>query len=178
MVHWNWCGRACVIALSLSALVELVADEVPAPQSKAAAPQPKVATPPAANKAQDAAPRSAIENILRVQQDAWNRGDIDAFMEHYWKNDDLTFSSSGKTTRGWRATLAHYREHYPTREKMGRVTLSGLEITPLGDAAAFVLGRWKVDRQTEPVGGNFTLVFRKIDGRWLIVHDHTSRLAE
>jgi ketosteroid isomerase-like protein len=61
---------------------------------------------------------------------------------------------------------------------MCQEALSGLEITPLGDAAALVLGQWKLDRQNEPVGGNFTLVFRKINGRWVIVHDHTSQLAE
>jgi ketosteroid isomerase-like protein len=122
--------------------------------------------------------RATLEGIFRVQQDAWNRGDIDAFMDHYWKSDDLTFSSSGKTTRGWQATLARYRERYPTPEKMGRLTLSGFELTPLGDAAELVLGQWKLDRQSEPVGGNFTLVLRKIDGRWVIVHDHTSRLGE
>jgi ketosteroid isomerase-like protein len=61
---------------------------------------------------------------------------------------------------------------------MGRLTLSGLEITPLGDTAALTLGQWKLDRQSEPVSGNFTLVLRKIDGQWVIIHDHTSRLAE
>jgi beta-aspartyl-peptidase (threonine type) len=60
---------------------------------------------------------------------------------------------------------------------MGRLTLSGLEITPLGDTAALVLGQWKLDGLSVPLGGNFTLVFRKIDGRWVIVHDHTSRLG-
>jgi len=128
--------------------------------------------------AQDAATRTAIEAVLRMQEDAWNGGDVDAFMAHYWKSDDLTFSSGGKTTRGWQATLDHYRERYPTRDKMGRLTLSNLEITSLGDTAAMVLGQWKLDRDSEPVGGNFTLVFRKLDGRWVIVHDHTSRLME
>ncbi len=122
--------------------------------------------------------RAAVESVLRAQEEAWNQGDIDAFMEHYWKSDDLTFSSEGKTTRGWKATLARYRERYGTREKMGRVSFSGLEITPLGDSAALVLGQWKLDRESEPVSGNFSLVFRRIDDRWLIVHDHTSRLVE
>jgi beta-aspartyl-peptidase (threonine type) len=104
-------------------------------------------------------------------------------MEHYWKSDDLTFSSGGKTTRGWQATLDNYRKRYPTREAMGRVSFSELEITPLGsstdeDGAAMVLGRWQLDGESEPVGGNFTLVFRKIDGKWVIVHDHTSRAVE
>ena len=61
---------------------------------------------------------------------------------------------------------------------MGRLSLSGLEITPLGDSAALVLGQWKLERESEPVAGNFSLVLRKFDDRWVIVHDHTSRLAE
>jgi ketosteroid isomerase-like protein len=127
---------------------------------------------------QDDAIRTAVESMLRTQEDAWNRGDIDAFVDHYWKSDDLTFSSEGKTTRGWNATLARYRERYGTPEKMGRLSLSGLEITPLGDSAALVLGQWKLERESEPVSGNFSLVLRKLDGRWVIVHDHTSRLVE
>ncbi|MGD9633137.1 MAG: DUF4440 domain-containing protein [Pirellulales bacterium] len=122
--------------------------------------------------------RVAIEGVLRAQQEAWNQGDIPAFMEHYWKSDDLTFSSGGKTTRGWQATLENYRKRYPTRDAMGRVSFAELEITPLGEESAMVLGRWQLDRDSEPVGGNFTLVFRKIGGRWVIVHDHTSRLGE
>jgi beta-aspartyl-peptidase (threonine type) len=121
---------------------------------------------------------ATLEAVFRAQEEAWNRGDIGAFMEHYWKSDDLTFSAGGKTTRGWQATRNRYRERYPTRETMGRLTLSDFEITPLGDSAALVLGQWKLDRSNEPVAGNFTLVVRKLDGRWVIVHDHTSRLAE
>jgi L-asparaginase / beta-aspartyl-peptidase len=167
MVRWKWCVRACVVVFWLSVAGELLAEEVAAPRAAGAA-----------AASQDAAVRGAIEKVLRVQQEAWNRGDVDAFMEHYWKSDDLTFSSGGKTTRGWQATLARYRERYPTREKMGRLTLGEFEITPLGDAAALVLGQWKLDGLSEPLGGNFTLVLRKIDGRWVIVHDHTSRLGE
>ncbi len=176
MVRWNWCGRVCVIVVLLSAAGELLADE-----AAKAGPQPRAGGQAAVaekTREQDAAVREAIQKVFRAQQEAWNGGDVRAFMDHYWKSDDLTFSSGGKTTRGWQATLDGYRERYPTREKMGRLTLSGLEITPLGDAAALVLGQWKLDRQSEPVGGNFTLVLRKIEGRWVIVHDHTSRLVE
>ena len=116
----------------------------------------------------------AIEQVLRVQAEAWNRGDIAAFMEHYWKSDELTFSSGGQTTRGWQATKDSYLKRYPTRELMGKLTFSQLEIKPLGTDAALVLGRWQLDREM-PVGGNFSLVLRRMDGRWLIIHDHTSR---
>lgn len=174
MISWNVCRRTFAIAFLLIATAELFADE---PVRR----QPRVnGQPAAAGKApaQDTALRDAIEAVFRAQQDAWNLGNVEAFMDHYWKSDDLTFSSGGKTTRGWQATLARYRERYPTREQIGRLTLSGFEITPLGDAAALVLGEWKLDRESEPVGGNFTLVFRKLDGRWVIVHDHTSRLEK
>ncbi len=119
-----------------------------------------------------------IEAVLYEQADAWNRGDIDAFMQHYWKSDALTFSSSGKTTRGWQATKENYRRRYPNREAMGTLKFSQLEISPIGDAGALVLGDWRLERSAGPVGGNFSLVVRRIDDRWLIVHDHTSRAAD
>jgi beta-aspartyl-peptidase (threonine type) len=122
--------------------------------------------------------RAAVEAILSTQEETWNEGDVDAFMEHYWKSDELTFSSGGKTTRGWEATLNRYRERYPTPERMGRLRLDGLEITPLGDSAALVLGQWNLERESEPVSGNFSLVVRKIGERWFVIHDHTSRLTE
>lgn len=118
---------------------------------------------------------SDVEAILRAQETAWNKGDLDAFMEHYWNSESLTFSSGGETKRGWQETMNRYREKYPTPEKMGRLALKELEITPLGDSAALVLGKWSVERDSEPLSGNFSLVVRKIDGRWQIVHDHTSR---
>jgi uncharacterized protein (TIGR02246 family) len=127
---------------------------------------------------QEDATRAAVESVLRAQEEAWNRGDVDAFAEGYWKSDDVTFSSGGKTTRGWEETVRGYRERYPTREKMGRLSFDKLEVTPLGDEAALVLGEWKLERKSEPVNGNFSLVFRKIEGRWVIVHDHTSRVEE
>ena len=116
-----------------------------------------------------------VAAVLAQQAEAWNRGDIDAFMQHYWKSDELTFSSGGQTTRGWKSTKENYERRYPTREKMGQLTFSQLEVTPLDDSTALVLGRWRLARDESPVGGNFTLVFRKIDGKWVILHDHTSR---
>ncbi len=119
-----------------------------------------------------------IEAVLWKQADAWNRGDIDAFMVHYWKSDRLTFSAGGETKRGWTATIENYRQRYPTRERMGRLKFSQLEVTSLGNTAALVLGRWHLQRESEPIAGNFTLVVRLFDDRWLIVHDHTSRLEQ
>jgi len=119
--------------------------------------------------------RTDIESVLTKQAAAWNRGDIESFMGHYWKSDQLTFSSGGETSRGWQATKERYLRRYPSREQMGQLKFTQLETTLLGDSAALVLGRWHLMRDSSPLEGNFTLVFRRIDGNWVIVHDHTSR---
>lgn len=133
---------------------------------------------PTADAADTAGASVAIEAVLRAQADAWNAGKIDDFMQHYWNSDELTFSSAGKITRGWADTAKRYHEKYPTPEKMGKLTFDGLEIKKLGDSAALVLGRWNLQRETEPLSGNFSLVVQKMNGQWLIIHDHTSRLTE
>lgn len=117
-----------------------------------------------------------IADILGQQSAAWNSGDIEEFMQAYWRSPKLTFSSGGRVTRGWKSTLDHYRIRYPTRETMGHLTFSNLEVLELGDTAALVLGRWRLQREA-PVGGAFTLIFRRVAGRWVIIHDHTSRDA-
>ena len=115
----------------------------------------------------------AVRALLQMQQDAWNRGDIPDFMEGYWKSDDLVFTSGGRIRRGWQATLEGYRRGY-TKETMGQLTFEDLELTPLGEDAVLVLGRWGLQGLAEPAGALFTLVVRRIDGRWRVVHDHTS----
>jgi beta-aspartyl-peptidase (threonine type) len=120
------------------------------------------------------ADEAAIVKVIETQAAAWNAGDIDGFMAHYWKSDQLTFSSGGETTRGWEDTKARYDRRYPTPEAMGHLTLDQFEVYPLGETAALVLGRWGLEREADAPGGNFSLVFRRIDDRWVIVHDHTS----
>jgi ketosteroid isomerase-like protein len=124
-------------------------------------------------------PRPAIERVLDVQAEAWNRGDLDAFMDGYWRSPDLIFTSGGAVQRGWQTTLDRYRASYGTSpETMGRLTFSDLEVHPLGPGAAWALGRWGLEHgDGGTVGGVFSLVFREIDGGWVIVHDHTSVAA-
>ena len=119
---------------------------------------------------------ASIRAVLQAQKEAWNAGDIDQFMEYYWKSDALTFSSGGKTTRGWQGTLKNYKKRYPTRDEMGKLDFNGLEVINLGDDAALVLGQWRLARKSDKLEGNFSLVFRRIDRNWIIIHDHTSCL--
>lgn len=120
-----------------------------------------------------------IKTILQIQTKAWNEADIPAFMKYYWKSDKLTFSSGGTTRRGWQATMDSYKTRYPTPQKMGHLTFSNLEVQVLRNDVALVLGNWNLKRrQDEDLGGNFSLVLRKIDGNWLIIHDHSSSLKK
>jgi uncharacterized protein (TIGR02246 family) len=114
--------------------------------------------------------------VLDAQVAAWNRGDLDGFMAGYWKDDRLTFYSGDSVTRGWQATLDRYRKRYQADGKeMGRLEFREVTIEPLGDSAAFARGRWHLTmKDGKTPNGLFTLILKRIDGQWRIVHDHTS----
>jgi len=115
-----------------------------------------------------------IRSVLRAQQDAWNRGDIDAFMNGYARSRSTIFVSEDTVRRGWETVRDRYRKKYSDRAKMGLLTFSDLEITTLGSDAAVALGRWKLKRAQDQPHGRFTLIFRRLPEGWRIVHDHTS----
>lgn len=123
--------------------------------------------------AQESKAQLAIRNVMDDQAAAWNCGDIEGFMQGYWKSEKLTFVSS-RVTRGWQQTLDNYKRSYDTREKMGTLTFSDLEITVLSKDAAVVLGSWSLKRANDAPGGKFTLIFRKFKEGWRVIHDHTS----
>jgi ketosteroid isomerase-like protein len=120
--------------------------------------------------------QTEVESVLRAQQDAWNRHDLRQFMSGYWNSPQLTFFSGAKEHDGWQATLDRYIATYSSPgHEMGKLEFSNLRIEPLGADAAFVRGSWQL---TMPDGktphGLFTLVFRRFDDGWKIIHDHTS----
>jgi ketosteroid isomerase-like protein len=122
--------------------------------------------------------RAAISKILNEQQSAWNRGEVDAFLEGYWHSPELTFSGSGGIARGWDAVLARYKKSYPDRAAMGQLDFSQLDFRFLGPDAALVLGRWHLVREKGAIGGVFSLVWQRFPEGWRIIHDHTSAVAE
>jgi ketosteroid isomerase-like protein len=119
---------------------------------------------------------AGIEQVLHTQQDAWNRHDVDAFMQGYWNSPELTFFSGATERRGWQATLDRYRATYASPgHEMGKLDFSNLRIEMLGKDAAFVRGEWHLTMSDgKTPHGLFTLVFRRFAGGWKIVHDHTS----
>jgi len=121
-------------------------------------------------------PKASIEHVLRTQQEAWNRHDLEAFMQGYWKSPELTFFSGVKESKGWQAALDRYRAVYTSPgHEMGKLDFSDLRVEILGSDAAFVRGVWQLamsDGKTPH--GRFTLIFRKFGEGWKIIHDHTS----
>ncbi|WP_448701145.1 YybH family protein [Mucilaginibacter sp. AW1-3] len=118
--------------------------------------------------------RQAILKVLHIQQLAWNRGDLDAFMQGYWHSDSLVFVGKTAPTYGWQPTLDHYKKSYPDKATMGELVFTITKVDVLDNTNAFVLGGWHLKREKGDVGGYFTLWFKRIDGKWVIVCDHTS----
>ncbi|MCZ6793662.1 MAG: DUF4440 domain-containing protein [Planctomycetota bacterium] len=124
------------------------------------------------------APSGLVEDevlgVLREQQVAWNRGDLDAFLEAYQRSASTTFSSASGTRRGWDDLRQRYLEIYPDREAMGQLEFSELQVVSLGKGGALVTGRWQLERKDDAPAGVFSVIFRPFVGGWKIIHDHTS----
>lgn len=118
-----------------------------------------------------------IRSVLHAQQDAWNRGDIDGFMNGYARSASTVFISEDTIRRGWQTVRVRYRKKYSSRAKMGTLTFSDLEITLLSSDSAVASGRWKLKRAKDQPHGRFTLILRRLPEGWRIVYDHTSAAA-
>jgi ketosteroid isomerase-like protein len=116
-----------------------------------------------------------VKKVLSEQQSLWNQGKIEAFMEYYQKSEDLKFIGKNGITKGWNATLERYLKSYPNREAMGQLTFQILEVDITDGKTAWVLGKWDLQRpKLGNLGGHFTLLMKKINGKWLVLRDHTS----
>lgn len=129
--------------------------------------------PPTPNK-RESRISSAVRAVLTAQSQAWNRGDLEGYMDGYARSPDTVFVSGDSVARGWQTVLDRYRKKYDSRDKMGTLTFSDLEITPLGNDAALALGRWHLQRAQDEPHGRFSLILRRTKRGWKIVHDHSS----
>ena len=121
-----------------------------------------------------AADEAAIRALLQQQVEAWNQGDIDAFMDGYARTDSLRFASGGAVQIGWQATLDRYHRTYPDRAAMGTLTFDLRSVRVLSERWAVVFGGYQLERAEDRPSGLFTLLFEKRPEGWRIVHDHTS----
>lgn len=118
--------------------------------------------------------KQQILSILQRQTEDWNRGNIDAFMVGYWNNDSLLFIGKSGVTYGYRATLENYKKGYSDTAQMGKLSFNILEVRRLSAEYYFVVGKWFLKRSVGDVGGHYSLLWRKIKGKWVIVADHSS----
>ena len=115
-----------------------------------------------------------VRNVLEMQNDAWNKGDIEAFMKGYWENDSLMFIGKSGVTYGWSNTLANYKKGYPDTAAMGKLTFTLIQVKKLSSRYYHITGKWFLKRSIGDVGGHYTLLFKKIKGSWVIIADHSS----
>lgn len=115
-----------------------------------------------------------IRQIMAKQESAWNRADLEGFMEGYWKSDSLRFIGSRGLTFGWQQTLDNYKKSYPDAGTMGTLTFTLLSVEILSGESAFVVGKWHLKREKDDPAGHFTLLWKKVNGVWVIVADHSS----
>ncbi len=117
---------------------------------------------------------SVIQKAMHDQELAWNKGDIDGFMSTYWNSDSLKFIGKNGITFGWKNTLANYKKNYPDSTAMGTLSFELISVEQLSPATYYVIGSWSLSRKKGNVGGFYTLLWKKINNKWVIVADHTN----
>ena len=128
-----------------------------------------------ANEGAQANQLDVIDSLMKVQEDAWNRGDLETFMAAaYWQDDSLAFIGRSGVNHGWLTTLNNYKLSYPDELAMGLLTFGNEHMELLSDSSAYVIGSWRLDRSADTLSGYYTLLWKRIEGRWVIVADHSS----
>ena len=114
-----------------------------------------------------------VSNNMKAQVLAWNKADIKGFMDHYWNSDSLMFIGSKGVTYGWQKTYDNYVKNYPNKEAMGVLNFTIIKTEQLSKTSVYIIGKWELEKE-KPAGGHFTLLWKKINNKWVIVSDHTS----
>ncbi len=116
----------------------------------------------------------SILDLLALQEKAWNLGDINEFMKGYWESDSLVFVGKNGLTYGFKNTLANYKKNYPDKTYMGQLKFTILSIQPLSNQYYSIIGKWELSRTVGNLSGHYTLLLKKIKGKWKIIADHSS----
>lgn len=117
---------------------------------------------------------ASIRRLLSAQTKAWNRGDLEGFMQTYWKSDSLLFIGKSGVKRGWQETLDNYKKGYPDTATMGKLSFDILVVKILSPEYYYVVGKWMLARTVGDVSGHYNLLLRRIKGKWVIIADHSS----
>ena len=115
-----------------------------------------------------------VQKVMGDQEESWNKGDIQGFMKGYWNSDSLRFLGKRGLTKGWQKTLDNYIKGYPDMQAMGILKFDQLSFEPLNEKQMFVVGKWTLKRENDTLSGYYSLLWKKFDGDWKIIFDHTN----
>ena len=115
-----------------------------------------------------------IMRVMKSQEKAWNNGDINLFMNGYLKSNQLVFSGKSGPVYGWHETKERYFNNYPDADVMGQLKFTVNKIHSISPNIAFLIGEYHLKRSIQESYGHFTLIWKKINDKWLIISDHTS----
>jgi ketosteroid isomerase-like protein len=115
-----------------------------------------------------------IRQLLQEQTKSWNKGDLEGFMQTYWKSDSLMFIGKSGVKWGWKTTLENYKKGYPDTTAMGQLSFNILQVKKLSSEYYYVVGKWMLKRSIGDLSGHYDLLLRKIKSKWVIVADHSS----
>jgi len=118
--------------------------------------------------------QTSVKQLLTAQTESWNRGDIEGFMQTYWKSDSLMFIGKSGVHFGWQETLNNYKKSYPDTAAMGRLSFDIIAMKKLSADYYYVVGKWMLKRSIGDLSGHYDLLLRKINGKWFIISDHSS----
>ena len=118
--------------------------------------------------------KAAITAVMAMQEECWSKGDIEGFMNGYWKSDSLRFIGKRGVTKGWQTTHDNYKKSYPDTKAMGKLKFDLISFDPLGDGQMFVVGKWTLEREKDRLTGHYSLIWRKFGSEWKVVFDHSS----
>ena len=116
----------------------------------------------------------AIQIAMNKQSQCWSNGDIDGFMDGYWKSDSLRFLGRRGLTKGWQTTLDNYKKSYPDKKAMGILKFNLVSFEAMNEKKIFVVGKWALQREKDTLSGYYSLLWEKIDGNWKVIFDHTN----
>lgn len=117
-----------------------------------------------------------IYNLMQQQEDSWNNGNIDGFMNMYWQSESLVFIGKSGINYGWDKTLNNYKKSYKTKEEMGTLKFKNIICNPVNDSTHIITGKWSLKRNDSigNIDGYYTLLWIKKLNGWKITYDHTS----
>ena len=113
-----------------------------------------------------------ILNVMDNQVKEWNAGSLEGYMSGFWNSDSLRMVSKVGIQYGWNLTLDMYKRSIKSKDQMGTLHLRAEALDFLNKNVVFIIGRWEVENK-EKVGGHYTQIWKKLNGKWVITVDHT-----